>query len=741
MTRISDWLIDPADGAERNVEKLLIIADALMRQVEQASGDRGAAYEQFQRAALLEERVRQRTRDLEQTLRLLSDANARLSEASRDAERARRDLAEAIEAVEEGFALFDAAETLVMCNSRFCRGLGDVRDRLRPGLGFADFVAQVSRSRFLALPPGETPEGWAAARMLRHETRQVFNVGLTGDRWIQVSEQRTSDGGTVILQTDVTDIIRLERIERGKLLDRQAQMIRATLEHVNQGICIFDSAGQMVGWNRRLAQLLELPVTFLRMGLGFDTLAARMLRDGEMAGEGTPRGLEAWARSAGPRPPLSFELRRTSGMVLDAFAQEMPGRGFVMSFTDVTRERIAIHSMLRANVTLEARVTERTEALAEALADAERANSSRVRFVAAASHDLLQPLSAAKLFVAAARDDADPARIRATLEKAGNALVSVEGILGALLDISRLELGESEVEMGAVRLAPLLAQLREEFRPIAAGKGLALDILPCGATVVSDPAYLRRILQNLIGNAVRYTSSGRVLVGARRTAEGVRLEVRDTGPGIAAEDQQAIFREFHRLNASASASEGMGLGLAIVERACSRLGHSLTLRSAPGRGSCFAVSLRRAAPRPGAAPAEAAPPAGAAQAEAGEGDRIALLVENDEELREAMALLLERRGVTVLVVGSGEEALDLVEEMGIVPDLYLIDQQLGKGLSGVETWRALRALHGDRPARIVTANHSAEVREACAAAGIGLMRKPIDAADLDAFVASAARQG
>lgn len=124
MTRISDWLIDPADGAERNVEKLLVIADALMRQVEQASGDRGAAYEQFQRAALLEERVRQRTRDLEQTLRLLSDANARLSEASRDAERARRDLAEAIEAVEEGFALFDAAETLVMCNSRFCRGLG-----------------------------------------------------------------------------------------------------------------------------------------------------------------------------------------------------------------------------------------------------------------------------------------------------------------------------------------------------------------------------------------------------------------------------------------------------------------------------------------------------------------------------------------------------------------------------------------------------------------------------------------
>lgn len=738
MARISDGLIDPGDGPERNVEKLLIIADALIRQVEQTSGDRGAAYEQFQRAALLEERVRQRTRDLEYTLKLLNETNARLSDASRDAERARRDLADAIEAIEEGFALFDAGERLVMCNSRFCRDLADVRDELRPGIAFADYVASVSRSRFLARPRGETPEGWAAARMRRHGARQVFNVGLTGDRWLQVSEQRASDGGMVILQTDVTDIIRIERVERGKLLDQQARMIRATLEHINQGVCIFDSEARLVGWNQRLAQLLEAPVTWLRTGLGFDALAARIAQGDEGGGAVTPRRLRIWAGQQGPREPLSFELRRASGMVLDVFAQEMPGRGFVMSFTDVTRERIAIHSMLRANATLEARVRERTEALAAALSDAERANASRVRFVAAASHDLLQPLSAAKLFVAAARDDGDPARVRATLEKARNALASVEDILGALLDISRLDTGEAEVEVAAVRLAPLLAQLRDEFGPLAARKGLRLDILPCGLTVSSDPAFLRRILQNLIGNALRYTQSGRVLVGPRRAGGGLRIEVHDTGPGIAPEDQQAIFREFHRLNASASASEGMGLGLAIVERACSRLGHRLTLRSTPGRGSCFAVALDRAALR--AAPArEAAAPAAAP--EEGGGDRIALLVENDADLRQAMTLLLERRGVAVLEAASGEEALELVEETGIVPDLYLLDQQLGEGMTGVETWTALRALHGARPARIVTANHSAEVREACAAAGVALMTKPIDPADLDAFVASAGRPG
>jgi signal transduction histidine kinase/CheY-like chemotaxis protein len=728
--RISEGLVDPRADAGANVDKLLTIADALMRQVELSSGERGAAYAQFRRAAALEDRVRQRTRDLEATLRLLNDTNARLAEANSAAERARRDLAQAIEAIEEGFALFDAGERLVLCNSRFCRDLTDVRPHMVPGISFAAYVELASRSPMLALPAGVTPAEWVAERMRRHRERQVFNARLAGDRWLQVSEQRTGDGGTVVLQTDVTEIIRLERSERGRLLDDQARMIKATLDHINQGVGIFDAGRRLVGWNWRLAQLIEVPLTELRVGTDFDALVARFGRDADF-GKLDPAALQEWARTA-PRQPLSFELRQASGTVLDVFAQEMPGSGFVMSFTDVTRERMAIDAMLRANATLEARVAARTEDLAAALAEAERANSARVRFVAAASHDLLQPLSAAKLFVAAARDDAGTPRNRGALEKAHNALASVENILGALLDISRLEAGGTAVEIAPIPLGLLLAQLTDEFAPVAARKGLRLDILPCGLTVMSDPTYLRRILQNLISNAIRYTEHGRILVGTRRHGGRIRVEVHDTGPGIAPEQQQAIFREFHRVDGSASASEGMGLGLAIVDRACTLLDHRLELRSEPGRGTCFSVAL-------GVAPSHARRSFPATTASIREepgygGDRIALLVENDDDLRGAIALLLERRGVDVLEAASGEEALALLEEVGIVPDLYLIDHQLADNMTGIETILALRAQYGDRPTRLITANRAGEVRAAAEAAGVEIMFKPIDSGALEAFV-------
>lgn len=723
--RISDGLLIPEDDEARNLEKLLVIADALMRQVEQSSGDRGVAFEQFRRAAVLEERVRQRTRDLEATLSLLNEANSA-------AEQARRDLSQAIEAIEEGFALFDPAEVLVLCNSRFCRDLADVRPELSPGITFADYVETASRSAMLALPADVTPKAWAAERMRLHRARQVFNVELTGDRWLQVSEQRTADGGTVILQTDITDIIRMERSERGKLLDDQARMIRATLEHINQGVGIFDANRRLVGWNSRAAQLLDIPHRRLRRGTPFKLLAGSIARTATLSDGFSAGMLRQWVDRELPREPLSFELQCVSGIILEVFAQEMPGRGFVMSFADETRERLAIHAMIRANSSLEARVAARTGDLAAALAEAERANSARVRFVAAASHDLLQPLSAAKLFVAAARDDAEATPMLGTLEKAHNALVSVEGILGALLDISRLEAGGTAIDVGPVPLSVLLKQLTDEFAPVAARKGLRLDILPCAQTVLSDPTYLRRILQNLISNAIRYTNSGRVLVGPRRAKGCVRVEVHDTGPGIAADQQQSIFREFHRIQGSASASEGMGLGLAIVERACGLLGHKLTLRSAPGFGTCFSVDLglvehcakpvyREATPEIPEEPGD-------------NSDRIALLIENDEELRRAIALLLERRGVSVLEAASGEEALLLLEEIGIVPDLYLVDQQLDGALTGIETVQALHAEYGERPTRILTANRTPQTRLAAKTAGIEILYKPIAAEALEAFV-------
>ena len=304
-------LINPADSPERRAAKLLVIAEALMRRVEQATDDSGAAYAQFQRAAMLEDQVRERTQDLGRALDLLNDSNARLAEAMREAETARQNLSSAIETVQEGFALFDRDDRLVMCNSRFGAHMPDIRPELRPGLAFADYVDHASRSAHLALPEGETPRDWARQRLQRHQDRHVnFNLRMAGDHWVQISEQRTADGGTVILQTDVTDIIRAERHERGKLLDDQARVIRATLDHIDQGIAIFDGAARLVGWNHRLGALLSLPMARLRLGADFALLFSRLRAELAPEGDVTMEVVDAWVASPTRRAPLRFELRR-----------------------------------------------------------------------------------------------------------------------------------------------------------------------------------------------------------------------------------------------------------------------------------------------------------------------------------------------------------------------------------------------------------------------------------------------
>ena len=726
---MSDALINPADSLARQNEKLLTIAAVLMRRVEAITDDAGAAYAQFQRAAMLEDQVRERTRELERALDLLNASNAALGQANAETEAARRNLADALETVQEGFALFDAQDVLVMCNSRFGMYLNDLQDILKAGLHFDDYVKAVSTSQFFVLPAGENPQEWSAKRRRRHQERHVmFNVAMRGDAWVQVSEHRTSEGGTVILQTDVTDIIRAERVERGKLLDDQARVIRATLDHINQGVAIFDAAASLAGWNRRLATLLALPLAKLRLGDGFEALLTRLQQDFDFGAGMDAARLRLWVDGRQGRPDLSFEVRR-AGRVLTVFAQEMPESGFVMSFADVTLEREAIAGLSRANETLEARVRARTLELEDALETAERANASRSRFVAAASHDLLQPLSAAKLFLSSIEDSALTPETRGTLEKAHNALISVEGILDALLNISKLESGKLAVTAVPVRLGPLLAQLQAEFSGFAAAKGLRLVVRPSDVVVSSDPAYLRRILQNLIANAIRYTQRGKVLVGARLRRGQCRIEVWDSGLGIPPEEQSNIFKEFHRLNAKASASEGMGLGLAIVERACALLGHPLGLISQPGRGSCFSIELPISE---SLAPDRIAPVQPSVQLQG----RIGFLVENDEDLRRAMGLVLEKWGVDVLEAGSGEEALALIEELGILPDFYLIDQQLGTGMTGLDLIARLRADHGAAAVRLVTADHSADLRARAAVAGVDLVTKPIDAPALRAVLAA-----
>ncbi|WP_306152793.1 PAS-domain containing protein [Roseovarius sp. MMSF_3281] len=729
-------LIDPNDPLERQNEKLLKIAESLMRRVEESTDASGAAYAQFQRAAMLEQEVRARTLDLERALDLLNESNARLAQANRETEAARSNLANAIETVQEGFALFNADEELVMCNSRFGMHMPDIRSALSPGLSFAQYVELVSQSSYLSLPDTETPQEWARRRMARHADEHViFNVRMIWNRWVQVSEHRTPDGGTVILQTDVTDIMRIERQERERILDDQARLIRATLEHIDQGLCIFDSKLRLVGWNKRASELLAIPAARFQMGAQFATLFNRFRTDVTFDDGMNADAVEAWVGSDNNRPPLSFEIHRGRSTILSVFAQEMPDRGFVISFTDVTAERQAAQAIIEAKEQLEQRVADRTAELAEALKEAERANATKSRFVAAASHDLLQPLSAAKLYVSSLENGAAGEAERGIAHKASSALGSVEHILEALLDISKLDSGRASVHVSPVQLGGMLQQLGDAFGPAASAKGLDLRIVSSSALVQSDATYLRRILQNLISNAIRYTDAGRVLIGARRQGDHLLIEVRDTGPGIPDSARDTIFQEFQRLDAAASAAEGMGLGLAIVERACALLGHPLTLVSQEGRGSVFSVRVPLVA---SGGQARAHPDAQTSNQTGDLQSLIALVIENEDSMRAALTMALETWGVQVLACASEDEASTLLQEIGVGPDVIIADYQLDDGHLGTEAASRISDDFGRLPVCIISADRSVELTERCNSQGFALIHKPIDTNKLLAFLLNCA---
>ena len=715
-------LVNPEDSLERQNEKLLNIAQALMKRVEQKSEHTGLAYQQFERAALLETQVRERTIELERTLDLLQESNARLETANAETEAARTNLAEAIETVNDGFALFDPDEKLVLFNSRFCRDMHDVMSNLREGLSFGDYVDMVAHSKALALPADQTRAQWSAERMALHsESHVVFNVAVRWGRWIQVSEHRTARGGTVILQTDVTEIMQNEREERNKLRDQQARTLQATLDHLDQGICIFDHTLALVGWNTNVEGLLSLPPRRAVHRLQFHELLDSF-DDGVQYSDGQSADrLIKWAKQRQRRLPLKFEATRKDGRTLRVFCQEMPDRGFVISFTDVTAEVDATRAMAEINERLEQGVRDRTAELGVALAEAERANASKSRFVAAASHDLLQPLSAAKLFMSSLSDRLSDDASRGVLAKAETALFSVEKIIEALLDISRLDAGKATFKVQPVRLSAILEPLRDELTPTAAAKGLELRIVTADLTVMSDPAYLRRIVQNLMENAIKYTDQGRILVGVRRYGKSARIEVWDTGRGIAEEDQKAIFQEFERRDGPAD-NTGLGLGLAIVERAAAGLGHPLGIWSQPGVGSCFSlnVPLCDASKHP-ETPSETPRTWGKELT-----GQVLLLVENDIPLSAAITLMVEEHGAEVLVAHSAEEALDLLAEIELIPDGLLLDYQLGSGMSGVEFYRAFTERYGKVKAAILSANRSTELQRECREIDIPLLAKPLD---------------
>lgn len=386
-----------------------------------------------------------------------------------------------------------------------------------------------------------------------------------------------------------------------------------------------------------------------------------------------------------------------------------------------------------AKEVLEQRVDERTRELMalnieleHAKNAAEDANRTKDRFMAAASHDLMQPLSAARLMVATLRRRSRNPETRDLVESIHSALGGAEELLSDLLDIARIDARGISPELGVLPAERLLSMVRSEFQPIARRKGLHLRVVPCGLTVQTDGHLLARMLRNLVSNALRYTRSGRVLIGCRRCGGAVRFEVWDSGIGIAADRLEVIFQEFHREGAAAHLHQrGAGLGLAIVQRLGRVLAHAVAVRSVPGRGSVFSVTVPLAA---APSPAVATPSVGSL-----EGLRV-LLVDNDADVLTAMSNTLADWGCHVLPAASAEQALAAGPEV----DLLVVDYHLGEQV-GIDVVAALRVRLGAVPAVIVTADRSAAVQDAIAAAGLPLLHKPVRLGKLRALMGHMAR--
>lgn len=524
--------------------------------------------------------------------------------------------------------------------------------------------------------------------------------------------------------------------EASSAIQYSRDLLQNAIDHLSQAIAVFDRDLRLVCWNRQFGTMLDLPAECHAVGVPLRDILSHVPPDNplEEAGQG---GLDTrLARYAWPGERCPERLRR-GAMIVKARSDPMPDGGIVVSFTDISASVEAEMALERANETLERRVRERTEQLERLNEDLEKARSaaddanlSKTRFLAAASHDILQPLNAARLYVTSLVERArgpDEARLAVNIEAS---LEAVEEIFSAVLDMSRLDSGAMRPEISPFDLGEVLRQLELEFAPLAAEKHLRLTFVPTSLTVRSDRRLLRRLLQNLISNAIKYTPSGRVLVGCRRYRGRVRLVVTDTGMGIPRSKHKLVFQEFLRLDQGAREARGLGLGLSIVERIARVLDHPVSLSSALGKGSTFTVDLPVTAPLP----AVRTPPVRPDQALASLEGLGVLVIDNEAPILDGMDLLLSGWGCRVVTASDPSSAVREVQARAAYPDIILIDYHLDGG-HGIEAVMGLRWKLGRLPAVLITADRSGKVRAAAAAADMMVLHKPIKPAALRAILA------
>jgi two-component system CheB/CheR fusion protein len=417
--------------------------------------------------------------------------------------------------------------------------------------------------------------------------------------------------------------------------------------------------------------------------------------------------------------PIECEIQAQSGAwyvrrILPYRTQDNGVEGVVITFADVTARRLA------------------SDALGAAKRQAEQASVAKSRFLAAASHDLRQPLQTLSLLQGLLERTVEGERAEKLVARFGKTLGAMSGMLNTLLDVNQIEAGVVHTEAVSFPINDLLERLRDEFTDQAQSNGLALRVVPCGAAIDSDPRLLEQMISNLLSNALKYTRQGKVLLGCRRHGETLSIEVWDTGIGIPEAELRAIFEEYHQLdNAARERNRGLGLGLAIVQRLGDLLGHRISVRSRPGKGSVFAIAV--ALSPSGAAPRiePSWPRMDDRTAAGGQRSGVILVVEDDPEVCELLELLLKDEGHHAATAHDGIAALEWVRRGNVRPDLILADYNLPNGMTGVEAAAKLRkAVHREIPVVILTGDISTATLRDIASYDCVQLNKPVKLAEL-----------
>lgn len=580
------------------------------------------------------------------------------------------------------------------------------------------------------------PQMQASAELIVHTERLLAGVfGTSSARLVLASALQGRNMQLEEIATIVDEASDVFRFNRG--------LLQGAIEHMGQGISVVDRELKLVAWNRRYIELFHYPPGLIQVGRPIEEIIRYNAEQG-LCGPGDVEAHVARRVAFMQRGSQHISAReRPDGRVIEMQGNPMPAGGFVMTFTDITPFRDAERVLREANEHLEARVAERTHELSElnrqlllVNQQVERANHSKSRFLAAVSHDLTQPLNAAKLFTSSLLEMLPPANEPARIARhIDDALGATEDLITDLLDISRLEAGKFKAKKLDFALRDVFDNLKAEFGVLAQAGGIQFSVVESGVAVYSDVRLLRRVLQNFLTNAFRYNPGGRVLLGCRRLGDKVRIEVWDNGPGIPADKQEAIFDEFSRLDHSRTAREqGLGLGLAIARGIALVLGHNLTLRSWPGAGSVFAITLNLAT-RPVATTQVAAPTQRDSQLE---GIRV-LCIDNESDILIAMHSLLGRWGCEVVCAQSLAQAEDLIAG-GFLPQLVLSDYHLDDGKTGLQALHMLRLAHGnDIGGIIISADRKSELQAQIREHGYGYISKPVKPLKLRALMNSILR--